>query len=60
MNTFLVVYLIIVGLGTILRAVVMSTKYYPRKVEYSMGEDVALLLINVGFFVWALFLYLNN
>lgn len=60
MNTFLVVYLIIVGLGTILRAVVMSTKDYPRKVEYSMGEDVALLLINVGFFVWALFLYLNN
>jgi hypothetical protein len=60
MITFIAVYLVLGGVGIIARALLMSVSEYPRTTTYTIGQEMFILLVNIGFFVWALFLYLNN
>jgi hypothetical protein len=53
METYIAVMFWVGILGIFIRALEISHGDYPRRVNYSIGEDVFLLLSSIAFVSWA-------
>jgi hypothetical protein len=42
--------------GFALRGLTMCVTKYPRNVEYSVGMDSFILIVSMGFLIWAAYL----
>lgn len=56
METFILVYFWILLTRIVIRILMVAGEEYPRKVKYTLGSDVASLMIWIPFMFWAAYL----
>ncbi len=52
MTTFLVVMFCLYIVQIVYKSIQMSISDYPRQVEYTIGEDLLVILISIGMGIW--------
>lgn len=53
MKTFVIVFFCTALLGVVINLGRLSSSAYPRIKETSLGEDVATVLVGMGWLMWA-------
>jgi hypothetical protein len=53
MNAYLITSIVLGVIAILVRLGCMAWSDYPRTVTYSRGEDAFLLLVSLGFALWA-------
>lgn len=56
MELFVKVYFYMGIISVVLLLLTISMGKYPRKIEYSLGNDIAKLFISTGFLIWSTYL----
>lgn len=60
METFILLSFWVLVVGFVLRVLILSLATYPRKYEYSLGLDVAAVLLKIPFIIWCAYLLWAN